>query len=644
MSHVTQSPLGHVAHLFQAHVECLPSGTSPSQALQGFHDKQTFENYLSNQDFSTSIPRLCKSILGKVPNHSLVTYRGLVQDIFDTEYYCAVYEEYNKKSNERKWILSKYKDTIVTYNGVDSDVVVDLEGPNSVIAERLALFCIPIPGETGWANNYFNRHDTIDDTMMASASINEDNAAQNRKRQSDDDTFTAPSTFLNSKRQVVSSNTSDTMKDADEIVQSSMNKFTYGASYDSDQISCVTKMYNIDSSDSIKLNDMIEVVGILSFEAAMDEDDTTNETGLSTAGCSMIEVSSGTGGPRIHGITYRKLCSSFPLLKPIVVTGGLSQNLFANIKRDESIFLNNANLEHAAITIGSRSREIRRAIINRLTKALHGDKLMAEYVLLVLISKVYSRSDGVMLGALTLNIYGRQTHDNVIAAVYEAIGLLMARCVRLSASTLSLNNASWMPERNEEANRITMSPIQVGPGTVVMVHESSINQVDLNQNGIKSVQALQSMVLLQKLPVQFSYYQVQIPTEASFIFISHEESSIINSDSDIIRVPLECGECADMDVVEDSVSIDDIRLWIVSTRELGEKPLDEEMLHFIEEDFVRSRQLNRDVTPSTFHNWLTLARLIAFSNGSNGISRVEWDFMRQLEAERERRISENTSQ
>ncbi len=635
MNNIVQSPLDHISHLFQSHVKCLASDASPSQALEGLNDKQVFENYLLNQDFATSIPHLSKSVLGKVPNHSLVTYRGLVQDIFDMEYYCAVYEEYNKKSNERKWILSKYKDTIITNNGVDTDVEVDLEGPNTLIAERLALFCIPIPGETSWANNYFNRHDTI----MANAPVNEDNAIQNRKRQSNDDAFLAPSTFANSKRQLVSSDTSNSMKDNNETVQNPINNFTYEASYDSDEVCCVAKMYNNHSSDSIKLNDMIEIVGILSFEVAIEEDDHANESGHS-----MIESSGGSGGLRIHGITYRKLCSSFPLLKPIAVTGGQSPNLFAHIKRDESIFLSNINSEHTALINSSRSMEVRSAIINRLTKALNGDKLMAEYVLLVLISKVYSRSDGVTLGALTLNMYGQQVNDNVIVAVREVIGSLMARCVQLSASTLSMNNANWMPERNEEANRIVLSPIQVGSGTVILINESSINQVDLNKNGIKSMQALQSMVLLQKLPVQFSYYQVQIPTEASFIFISHEESSIINSDSDIIRVPLEYGDGADMEVVEDTVSLDDIRLWIVSIRELGDKPLDEEMLRFIEEDFVRSRQLNRDITPSTFHNWLTLARLIAFSNGSNKISRVEWDYMRHLETERERRINENMSQ
>jgi hypothetical protein len=244
-----------------------------------------------------------------------------------------------------------------------------------------------------------------------------------------------------------------------------------------------------------------------------------------------------------------------------------------------------------------------------------------------------------MLGALTLNLYGDNINDKITASLYEVTSLLMARCVHLSASTASFNNSNWMPERDEESSRILPSPIQVGVGTVLLITETAINQVELNKNGVKSMQALQSMVLLQKLPVQFSYYQVQIPTEASFIFVSREESSIINSDSDIVRVHLECSEVVDMDIAEDSVSIDDIRLWLVAIRELSERPLDEDMLQFIEEDFVRSRQLNRDITPSTFHNWLTLARLIAFSNGSNIISRVEWDYMRRLENDREKRIN-----
>ncbi|CAM9711748.1 unnamed protein product, partial [Heterosigma akashiwo] len=32
---------------------------------------------------------------GTLPNHSLVKYIGMVQDIFDLEFFCGVYEEVN---------------------------------------------------------------------------------------------------------------------------------------------------------------------------------------------------------------------------------------------------------------------------------------------------------------------------------------------------------------------------------------------------------------------------------------------------------------------------------------------------------------------------------------------------------------------
>ena len=633
------NPLDHISQLFQSQLQHVSSAAAPSQALEGLNDKQAFDSYLSNQDFMNSIPYLRKSLLGRVGNHSLVTYRGLVQDILDMEYYCALYEEYNKQTNDRKLILSKYKDTIVAHNGGDNDVVIDLDGPNSVIAERLALFCVPIPGETNWANRYFNSQHTSTDTTMVNGVMSEQNTVYNRKRQSNDDALLAPSTSSNSKRQVISSNSGDTVSATHEdgAMQPSRNKFVYEGTHDSDEMCCMVKMYNSNSADSIKLNDMIEIVGILSLDVAIEDGDAANELGQHR-----VDSPAATVGPRVHCITYRKLCSSFPLLKQISATGGMPlqcQYPVANLRRDESVFLTNVNSDYTSLMGSARSIEIRQAILNRLTKALDGDKLSAEYVLLVLLSKVYSRSDGVMLGALTLNLYGDNVNDKITASLYEVTSLLMARCVHLSASTASFNNSNWMPERDEESSRILPSPIQVGVGTVLLITETAINQVELNKNGVKSMQALQSMVLLQKLPVQFSYYQVQIPTEASFIFVSREESSIINSDSDIVRVHLECSEVADMDIAEDSVSIDDIRLWLVAIRELSERPLDEDMLQFIEEDFVRSRQLNRDITPSTFHNWLTLARLIAFSNGSNIISRVEWDYMRRLENDREKRIN-----
>lgn len=48
-------------------------------------------------------------------------------------------------------------------------------------------------------------------------------------------------------------------------------------------------------------------------------------------------------------------------------------------------------------------REIRPYLLNFLTNILGGDKLAAEYLLMNLISRIYSRSSSIALGAFPLN-------------------------------------------------------------------------------------------------------------------------------------------------------------------------------------------------------------------------------------------------
>ena len=60
----------------------------------------------------------------------------MVQDMYNPEYYIGAY----KQSGMDKWVTTKYTD--------DGPTLADAE---TSIWERRVLYCVPVPGESGWA-------------------------------------------------------------------------------------------------------------------------------------------------------------------------------------------------------------------------------------------------------------------------------------------------------------------------------------------------------------------------------------------------------------------------------------------------------------------------------------------------------------
>ena len=118
----------------------------------------------------------------------------------------------------------------------------------------------------------------------------------------------------------------------------------------------IVKLYDI-KDDALKLNDMVDLDGIVSLDPA-----------LAAQQLDSLEDQSGTLPPpslvpRIHAVHLKKVEHNNPLVGP-----------GSHLTREEM----------------ARTRE---QIIYILTQALLGDALAAEYLLYHLISKVYGRRD-----------------------------------------------------------------------------------------------------------------------------------------------------------------------------------------------------------------------------------------------------------
>lgn len=117
------------------------------------HEKvrEFFTTRLQNSDALKRVPSL-----NDVPSHllkskSLVRFRCMVQDMFDPEFYLAVYETVNKADNSSNLRCGMYQDIMCC----PEEFELRLDSPRNVTKERQTFYCVPIPGETEWAKKAF---------------------------------------------------------------------------------------------------------------------------------------------------------------------------------------------------------------------------------------------------------------------------------------------------------------------------------------------------------------------------------------------------------------------------------------------------------------------------------------------------------
>ena len=113
--------------------------------------REFFTNRLQNSEALKRVPSL-----NDVPSHllkskSLVRFRCMVQDMFDPEYYLAVYEAVNKADNSSNLRCGMYQDVV----SCPENLELRLESPRNVTKERQTFYCVPLPGETEWAKKRF---------------------------------------------------------------------------------------------------------------------------------------------------------------------------------------------------------------------------------------------------------------------------------------------------------------------------------------------------------------------------------------------------------------------------------------------------------------------------------------------------------
>uniref|UniRef100_T1GPG6 Mini-chromosome maintenance complex-binding protein n=1 Tax=Megaselia scalaris TaxID=36166 RepID=T1GPG6_MEGSC len=295
-----------------------------------------------------SIPMLDHTMLHNFKDNSLVRFRGMVQDMLDNETYLEKYQV--KGEGNCRMQDGKFRDILVLGSGE----CVDHDSRENAFGERRSLFVISLPGINEWASSHEKGVIAAQTTPPQAESFGQKRSAEDTEMEQDEDVQQEPVQTAQNKRVCTSSVTAN-----EAAAPKGLSAEYHLNSPISDRPSraCLVKVYS--DLDSHTLNSVVDVIGFLSVDPAMD---------ISTADVEMDDCDGILAAnpppsliPRIHAIAVRKMKHLNPLLDTTLQTFEEHPLNFDVVYKDLLIVL---------------------------TQCLFGDTLAAEYLLAHLISTV----------------------------------------------------------------------------------------------------------------------------------------------------------------------------------------------------------------------------------------------------------------
>jgi hypothetical protein len=212
---------------------------------------------------------LTKDTFNQIARHKLVRVRCMLQDIMDQEMFPALL----KKGDKIQSLL--YRDEFLAEDNMEDEETME-KPDDTLIADRNVVYCVPIPGETEWAKTVYNESVSQQNIQQQSTAEQQKHGKKRLRdreeeesdemQDTDNNTTTTDTTQLEhvkrsrSDNQTIPTATSTT-------ISADKNTLDFPIPTDTG-LPFLVKMYN-QLEDSVKLCDIVEVVGILSDNAAL---------------------------------------------------------------------------------------------------------------------------------------------------------------------------------------------------------------------------------------------------------------------------------------------------------------------------------------------------------------------------------------
>uniref|UniRef100_A0A8D2KUH5 Mini-chromosome maintenance complex-binding protein n=1 Tax=Varanus komodoensis TaxID=61221 RepID=A0A8D2KUH5_VARKO len=591
-----------------------------------------FQEKLKENNATNWVPSLNDVPLHYLKPNSLVKFRCMVQDMFDPELYMNVYETVDTHTKSRVLHFGKYRD--VAECGPHQEI--DLNAKQIVTADRQTFYCVPVPGESTWVKE-------ISFVARVCPSTSYTPSRHKRSYEEDEDMELHPSKLREQHlgiRSVPDIHGSGEPKRLETEASARHQMISLNCSPPLDLNfplpgekgpACLVKIY--ENGNSFKVNDILEVYGILSVDPVLNivnnEERENSSSPVESMDCmetveeQRVHSPPASLVPRIHVILAQKLQHINPLL-PACLNEEESRSFISSFMTELS--------------------PVRAELLGFLTHALLGDSLAAEYLILHLISTVYARRDVLPLGKFTVNLSGCPRNSVFTEHIYRIIQQLVPASYRLQMTIENMNCLQFNPHKDYTANRLVSGVLQLASNTSLVIDETLLEQGQLDTRGVHNVRALGHLITWQKVDYDFTYHQMEFLCNIN-VLITSEGRSLLPSDCQVHLQPqlvppnMEEYMSSLLTAVLPSI-LNKFRIYLSLLR-LLDYSISDEVTKAVEDDFVEMRKNDPEsITADDLHRTLLVARFLSLSAGQTTLSRERWLRAKQLEALRKARLQQ----
>lgn len=377
----------------------------------------------------------------------------------------------------------------------------------------------------------------------------------------------------------------------------------------------------------LKINDIVEVYGILEHARLCDA--------LPEDSCEPEEKCN-EPLPRIHALIIHSLTHNNPLV------------------------CNNTSI----ISINQNANDIqfvRIKLMEILTTLFNGDQIIAEYVLLHLISTRLTTDSQYPNHLPAMNVYAsrsiaaKSSSNNVNSVdvdkyllsklynrLYNFLPQLVTHLATVNLTIKSLNDGPCLfPIRDMNKGHLNPGRLQLPQGTEILVNEIEMDSGQLQQKGLLNFQALSSVAINQRLLYDFQFYTQDWDTNVRVLILSIVPSLI----KSVLLLPW---EPESFDNIENNVhssisesELDDMRKYLTVLSLSNENySMDSELQERINQDFVQwRRDKSTYIEADEFAIMLCLLRFHCLTYGLQSPTLEHWLHIVELESKRKSRIA-----
>eukprot|EP00127_Corallochytrium_limacisporum_P003531 Clim_evm14s150 gene=Clim_evmTU14s150 len=611
------------------------------------------EGNIEQKNVRSQVPLLTKASLPYIQPGSLVRYVGMVQDTLQPEYYCPTFKD--KSQPDRR--------VHVAFQDVDSLQSSSLFGGGKInlddfemteaLHERGQIYVVPVPGATHKEQHGQQSQDHGDpaaaENRKGKRSLDDDMDVEDKSPDAAGAVSTGEETVTGTKRgtaqqlhqqQTATPKASEEQKSGNEDLQQAnpLNFPDRRASKDSAFVPAIVKLYGESANNELAaVNRIVEFYGIFSSSpmatqfdqpqtSAAQHDFTTPYTdGMQT----VSDMLPHSQVPRVHCLHYR-------VLEPLQ----FDKELYTLLAPATSVAV-----QHPALSddLAKRARE---TLLKTLTELLYGDALAAEYVLLHLLSHLYTRRGELPLGHFPINIalvseslkMGEETQAS--GALVDGLDALLEKiCNRyvpaVDLTIDALNADNYAPTKDPINDRLVSGLLQVPSGTQAIFNETRLSSGQLKERGMRNLQSLQEALQWGKVSYNFGYSAMPFDCAINAIVVSTRRSLVQTQATVPVKIAASMPQVSNID----EQTLDLLNAYVRAARALDPE-LKEDGQKRIAEAFVTMRKQDSSFGEAQMHQTLTMARFVAASHGRVALSLEDWQRAVQLETERCQRLKD----